>query len=193
MEHFRGHLINRNYTTVDRKKTGSNISSRYKIVYNPFSIKIAHFCIGPLTHTMHIPISAICTITINNCSQPSTVIYCFIYRCTRYNIMWSSLSVTWDRSVVFSGFSTNKIDHHYITEISLKVALNPIILPLTLQFVCDVWQIGGFLRFPTPIKLICHDIVEILLKVALSTTTLILILTFSVTYDRSVGLSGFLH
>jgi hypothetical protein len=26
-------------------------------------------------------------------------------RCTRYNIMWSSLSVTCDRSVFFSGYS----------------------------------------------------------------------------------------
>jgi hypothetical protein len=29
----------------------------------------------------------------------------FMTRCTRYNIMWWSLSVTCDRSVVFSGFS----------------------------------------------------------------------------------------
>ena len=42
-------------------------------------------------------------------------------RCTLYNIMWWSLSMTCDRSVVFS---TNKIDHQDITEILLKVALN---------------------------------------------------------------------
>jgi len=29
----------------------------------------------------------------------------FIARCTRYNIMWCSLPVTCDRSVVFSGYS----------------------------------------------------------------------------------------
>jgi hypothetical protein len=34
-----------------------------------------------------------------------------------YNIMWSSLSVTCDRSVVFSGSSTNINDFHDITEI----------------------------------------------------------------------------
>jgi len=28
----------------------------------------------------------------------------FMARCTRYNIMWWSLSVTYDRPVVFSGF-----------------------------------------------------------------------------------------
>jgi hypothetical protein len=42
--------------------------------------------------------------------------------CTRYNIMWSSLSVTCDRSVVFSASSissTNKTDRHDITEILL--------------------------------------------------------------------------
>jgi hypothetical protein len=44
-------------------------------------------------------------------------------RCTWYNIMWSSLSVTCDRSVVFS---TNKTDHHKITEILLRVALSTI-------------------------------------------------------------------
>jgi hypothetical protein len=45
------------------------------------------------------------------------------YRCTRYNIMWYNLSVTCDRSVVSS---TNKTDHHDITEILLNVALNTI-------------------------------------------------------------------
>jgi hypothetical protein len=40
--------------------------------------------------------------------------------------MWQSLSVTCDRSVVFSGSSTNKIDRHDITEILLTVALNAI-------------------------------------------------------------------
>ena len=37
----------------------------------------------------------------------------FMARCTRYNTMWSSLSVTLDRSVVLSGYpvsSTNKTD-----------------------------------------------------------------------------------
>ena len=40
--------------------------------------------------------------------------------------MWYSLSVTCDRSVVFSGSSTNKTDRHDITEILLKVVLNTI-------------------------------------------------------------------
>jgi hypothetical protein len=43
-----------------------------------------------------------------------------------YNIMWLSLSVTCDRSMVFSRSSTNKTDCHDITEILLKVALNTI-------------------------------------------------------------------
>jgi hypothetical protein len=52
-------------------------------------------------------------------------------RCTRYNIMWLSLSVTCDRSVFFPGTpvsSTNKTDHHDIAEILLKVVLSTIIL-----------------------------------------------------------------
>ena len=55
-------------------------------------------------------------------------------RCTRYNIMWYSLSVTCDRSANF-----------------LRV-----------------------LRFPPPIKIHCHDITEVLLKVTLNLTILTL-------------------
>jgi hypothetical protein len=47
----------------------------------------------------------------------------FMARCTRYNIMWLSLSVTCRRSVVFS---THKTDHHDITKLLLKVVLNTI-------------------------------------------------------------------
>jgi hypothetical protein len=46
-------------------------------------------------------------------------------RCTRYNIMWISLSLTCGRSVVFSWYSGF---HHNITQILLKVALNTLIL-----------------------------------------------------------------
>jgi len=53
----------------------------------------------------------------------------FMARCIRYNIIWCSLPVTFDRSVVFFGYSdfhANKTDLHDITEILLKVALNTI-------------------------------------------------------------------
>ena len=52
-------------------------------------------------------------------------------RCIWYSIMWQSLSVTCDRLVVFSwysSFSTNKTDHQDVTEILLKVKLNTITL-----------------------------------------------------------------
>ena len=52
-----------------------------------------------------------------------------VLRCTRYNIIWWSLSITCDSSMVFSGtpvFSTNKTDCHNITEILLKGAINTI-------------------------------------------------------------------
>ena len=56
--------------------------------------------------------------------------YPFIWtRCTQCTIMWNSLSVTFDRSVIFSWYSvsvTNKTDCHDITEILLKVVLNTI-------------------------------------------------------------------
>ena len=47
-------------------------------------------------------------------------------RCTRYNVYVINLSVTCGRSVVFSGYSTNKTDRHDINEILVKVALNTI-------------------------------------------------------------------
>jgi hypothetical protein len=49
-------------------------------------------------------------------------------RCTRYNIMWSILSVICDRSVIFLGTLvsyTNKTDRHDVAEMLLKVALCP--------------------------------------------------------------------
>jgi hypothetical protein len=50
----------------------------------------------------------------------------FMAMCTRNNIMWSSLSVTWGRSDVSS---TNKTDRNDIIEILLKVTFNTITLP----------------------------------------------------------------
>ena len=44
--------------------------------------------------------------------------------CEVNNIMWWSLSVTWNRSVVSLGPSTNKTDRQNITEILLKAVLN---------------------------------------------------------------------
>ena len=67
-----------------------------------------------------------------------------------YNIMWSSLSVTCDRSMVFS------IQHYVI------------------KFVSDLRQVCGFLwvfQFPPPVNL-TSNITEILLKVALNTIIL---------------------
>jgi len=43
-----------------------------------------------------------------------------------YNVMWYSLSVTYDKSVAYSVSSNNKTDRHDITDIMLKVALNTI-------------------------------------------------------------------
>ena len=44
-----------------------------------------------------------------------------------------------------------------------------------IKFISDLWQVGGFLkllRFPKTNKADCHDMTEILLKVALNTKTL---------------------
>ena len=49
-------------------------------------------------------------------------------RCTRYNIIWYSLSVTCGRLMISS---TNKTGCHDISEILLNVALNTITLTLT--------------------------------------------------------------
>ena len=58
-------------------------------------------------------------------------LYCLLYlpwrsNYQRYNIMWSSLSVTCDRSVGTPVSSTNKTYRHDITKILLKVVLNTI-------------------------------------------------------------------
>jgi hypothetical protein len=47
-------------------------------------------------------------------------------RCTWYNIMWYSLSVTCDRQGFTSVSSTNKTDRHDIAAVFLKVVLNTI-------------------------------------------------------------------
>ena len=63
-----------------------------------------------------------------------TVCQWLVVRCTRYNIMWYSLSVTCGRSVVFS------IQHYVI------------------QFVSDLWQVGGFL-YTTLCDTVCQWLV----------------------------------
>ena len=66
--------------------------------------------------------------------------------CTRYSIMWLSLSVTCDRSVISPGTpvsSTNESDRHNITDLLFKVALNTIILTLYTKKGNnnhDIWQ-----------------------------------------------------
>ena len=69
--------------------------------------------------------SCICNYICNQCLW---VWVPLMASCTWYNIMWSSLSVTYSRSMVFSGYSgsfTNKTDRHNITEILLKVTFQP--------------------------------------------------------------------
>jgi hypothetical protein len=53
-------------------------------------------------------------------------------RCTRYNIMWLSLSVISDRCLVFSRYSSF-LTATYLTEILLKVALKTITITLSLH------------------------------------------------------------
>jgi hypothetical protein len=46
-----------------------------------------------------------------------------------------------------------------------------------IKFVSDLWQVGGFLRilrFTSTNKTDCHELAEIVLKVALNTMTIIL-------------------
>ena len=70
-------------------------------------------------------------------------------RCTRYFIVWSSLSVTCGGSVFTS---TNKTDRQDITGILLKVALNTITLTVVIWifiYRCDIFDVVMFLFFPT--------------------------------------------
>ena len=73
-------------------------------------------------------------------------------RCTQYNIKWC-LSVTCDRSVVFSGnpvSSTTNTDRHDITEILLKVALNTISQTKPNNFRRNTLYWTGYLVLVTP-------------------------------------------
>jgi hypothetical protein len=56
-------------------------------------------------------------------------------KCTRYNIMWESLSDLRQVDGFFQVSSTNKTDCHDITEILLKVTLNTINLTLPYQYI----------------------------------------------------------
>jgi hypothetical protein len=106
---------------VDTGSIGS-----YKSNYRTITTTIALVRLWSSWTSFHV----LCTVSVR--------LFCYVFcymessnlaqtRCTRYNIMWYRLSVTCDRSVIFSGTpvsSTNKTDCHDITEILLKVALN---------------------------------------------------------------------
>jgi carbon starvation protein CstA len=66
----------------------------------------------------------------------------FMVRCTRYHIMWQTLSVTCDRSFFFSTDTlvscTNKTNLYTITKILLKVALDTIHMIASITFLCKV-------------------------------------------------------
>ena len=68
-------------------------------------------------------------------------------------IMWYGLSVTCDRSMVFSAgppvFSTNKTDRHDLTEILLKVATNTTPTPLfiNLHILCNIFMHSLFIAY----------------------------------------------
>ena len=66
-----------------------------------------------------------CTISFSSRICPYELLHSF----QRYAITWWNLSGICSRYVVFSGYSTNKIHRHDISEILLKVALNIIPLP----------------------------------------------------------------
>ena len=83
-----------------------------KINWKLYKSNIVHMNMGPSWSWSYG--SWIYCYLINQCLSPLTlwVRTPFMQMCTRYNIMWQSLSVTCNRSVVFSGYSgfysTNK-------------------------------------------------------------------------------------
>ena len=70
----------------------------------------------------------------------------FVERCTRYNIMWYSLSVTCDRSVVFSGYSGFLHQSNWPpcdkSEILLTVELNTINQTRQVDWIILKWVIA---------------------------------------------------
>jgi hypothetical protein len=55
---------------------------------------------------------------------------------------------------------------------SVSITTNVVSSSPRTEFVCDLWQVSGFLRFTSINKTDLHDITEILLKVALTIMTL---------------------
>jgi hypothetical protein len=76
------------------------------------------------TASMHSLVQHLCSsLVFGLIPIPQSLVFCAVF----------CLAVTCVRSVAFSGtpvFSTNKIDHHYIVEILLKVASNTITLSI---------------------------------------------------------------
>ena len=106
----------------------------------------------------HLSILTLCTGSIQQENQFLLTLQLWVWisimeRCTRYNIMWWSLSVTCDRSVVYFRYSvssTNKTDHHDIAEILLKLALSTITLtPSTRILVYYSFSIYEWIRCRT--------------------------------------------
>jgi hypothetical protein len=94
----------------------TNISSQYR--WSLF-VLLCNQCQSPLMFWVRIP---------------------FMASCTRFNIMWTSLSVMYDRWMVVSGYSsTNKTDRHNIIEKLLKVVINTLTLTLTLLSFFSFW------------------------------------------------------
>jgi len=94
---------------IDKQHAGNFVcewpSSYGSWIYNC----LCNQCISPLKLWVRIPFKA---------------------RCTRYSIMWLSLSVISGSFPGYSGFLPNKTDSHDMTEILLKVPLNTITLNL---------------------------------------------------------------
>ena len=80
----------------------------------------------------------------NQCLSPLLLWFCILLlvRCTWYNIMWWSLSETCCRfSLGTLVSSTNKTNHHDITEILFKVALNTITLASLFNPSITAWNL----------------------------------------------------
>jgi hypothetical protein len=139
--------------------------------------------IGIWSHSTH---GGLTSRIYSRCAGIFGVISCWIWKINNHYFVYKFSNI-WSMPMDFQGpcgrdrmvveFRTTypiSSYHHWCCEFESRSGRG--VQHYVIKFVSDLRQVGGFLRnlrFPPPIKLTAtHDIAEILLKVALSTTTL---------------------
>jgi hypothetical protein len=110
------------------------------------------------------------------------------YTCIHYYYHASFFSPSW--SWLYGSLIYNYLCNQSLSSLSLWVRILFMARCtryniMWIKFLSDLWQVGGFLQFPPPIKH-RHKIIEILLQVAINTINQTISLHSCKTYSRSM-------